>query len=354
MRANRILITGVGGPTPRSVARSLKTLSARSYSLIGTDSNPYALGLYQRQIFDRTYLVPRVSCPGYWDTIRAIVRDDEIDLALVLPELEVVEWARLREAGQLPCPALVPDHGLARLLTNKIGMSEVLEPHGLVPASIGFSGTGAGLAQVETRLRYPFWVRSASGSSGLGSLRVKNRAALDAWLGINSEVENFLASEFLPGRNLACKLLYYEGKLLRSACGERVSYIMAKVAPSGITGNTSLGRLLNDSHVVHVAMAAMEHLFDYAGAARHGFFTVDLKEDSAGTPLITEVNVRHVAFTGCFAAAGAFFAEDTLRLLAQDPTFELTYKQYLFPEGTIFLRDVDDPPIIMREGELLS
>src|SRR5690606_36756006 len=103
------------------------------------------------------------------------------------------------------------------------------------------------------------------------------------------------------------------------------NYIMAKVAPSGITGNTSFGRLLNEPGLVDIATQALDRLFEETGAPKHGFFTVDFKENAEGTPLITEINVRHVAFTQCFAAAGANFAEDTIRLLSGDPSFDKNY-----------------------------
>lgn len=147
-------------------------------------------------------------------------------------------------------------------------------------------------------------------------------------------------------------MLYWNGSLVRTACAERVNYIMAKVAPSGITGNTSFGRLLNEPELVDEARRAMDLLFEHAGSPKHGFFTVDFKEDQSGKPYITEVNVRHVAFSVCFAAAGANFAEDTVKLLTGDDTFDMNYKMYEFEKDTIFLRDVDTEPIIVKESEL--
>ncbi|TXD48963.1 hypothetical protein ES045_06775 [Polaribacter sp. IC073] len=98
----------------------------------------------------------------------------------------------------------------------------------------------------------------------------------------------------------------------------------------------------------------MEHLFKYTKANKHGFFTVDFKENENGKPYITEINVRHVAFTQCFAAAGANFASDTVRLLNNDQDFDHSYKMYEFEKDLIFLRDVDALPILMKETELLK
>ena len=87
---------------------------------------------------------------------------------------------------------------------------------------------------------------------------------------------------------------------------------------------------------------------------KHGFFTADFKEDVDGRPYITEINVRMVAFNYSFALGGANFSEDILALMSKDSAFDRTYKMYEFEPDTIFLRDVDVKPILMKESELLK
>jgi len=351
----RILITGVGGPTPRSFAISLKKYSFyKRFELFGTDINPLAVGLYQNELFNKTFVIPPATSPDYWKAIEDIVKEYKIDAAVILPELEVMEWSKRKESQSLPCKALIPDFSIAELLVDKSKMTEILKDLDIVPPSVTFSRDTNDLNKVFEVLKGNFWVRSTSGTSGLGSLKVEDEDSLKNWIQINPNVEQFIASKFLPGRNLACKMLYFNGQLLRTACGERVNYIMAKVAPSGITGNTSFGRLLNEPELVAVAKKAMDHLFEYTKADQHGFFTVDFKEDENGKPYITEINVRHVAFTQCFAAGGANFASDTVRLLDEDSDFDKNYKMYEFEKDLIFLRDVDSLPILMKESELMK
>lgn len=349
----RILVTGVGGPTPASVAVSLKRFSEYTdYWMLGVDANPLAIGLYREELFDITAVVPPANSADYWSAIEGLIDKHDIDLALVQPEVEVVEWSRRIGDGELPCRALLPDYALARLLVDKVSMSAALDGTGLVPVSAGLKHDLCNLDDVEGALSYPFWIRASTGSSGLGSLLVEDRDSLASWVRINKGVKTFLCSEYLPGRNLACKLLYYEGEPLRAACAERVNYIMAKVAPSGITGNTSFGRFLNWRKPVELGMAAMDRLFEAAGAPKHGFFTLDFKEDDNGEPKVTEVNVRNVAFNGCFAQLGANFSEDIVRLLDGDPQFDQRFKQYEFDDEYVFLRDVDVEPIVLPESVL--
>jgi len=350
-----ILINGIGGPTPRSIARALRWYSCyRRYELIGTDINPHARDLYDASLYNKTYLVPPAGHPEYWPKLEQIIDDHGIEVALVQPELEVLAWAQRAEEDKLPCKALIPGYSLAQTLTDKARMTEALQDTGWVPPSAVIQADEESYQEAVEQLGFPFWIRSTSGSSGLGSLKVEDEAALRNWISINPGVKQFIGSRYLPGRNLACKLLYYEGQLLRAACAERVQYIMAKVAPSGITGNTSFGRLLNEPELVDIATQAMERLFEHAGAPKHGFFTIDFKEDEEGTPFITEVNVRHVAFSICFAAGGATFAEDTVRLLDGDTRFDWQYRMYEFEKDLIFLRDVDARPLLLKENQLLN
>ncbi len=349
----RILINGIGGPSPRSIAKSLKYYGEYSdYELFGTDINKYAPDLYDKELYTKTFLIPPASHPDYWDVITKIIKDYKIDYALVQPEYEVLEWAKKAQTGTLPCKALIPDLLLAETLYDKAIMTKILEHTDLVPKSIEVESDLSNIDEVEKRMGYPFWIRASSGSMGLGSLKISDRKTLQNWVYINPDVKQFLASEFLPGRNLACKLLYYNGELLRAACGERVNYIMSKVAPSGITGNTSFGRLLNDKHILEAASRAMDIIFEKTETKKHGFFTVDLKEDAEGKAFLTEVNIRHVAFSYIFSVGGMNFAEDTLRLLDGDKTYDKTFKHHLFEEDMIFLRDVDVKPIIMKETDL--
>lgn len=350
-----ILITGVGGPTPRSFARALQEFgSYKQYKLFATDITPYAIGLYQNKLFQKGFITPRSSQAGYWESMEKIISENDIDIAIILPETEAHEWSKRQKEGALPCKALIPDLSFVETVMDKSTLTAALEPYGLVPASVAFSSQTPGLkGEIELKLQYPFWVRSATGSSGLGSYKVQSWEDLMRWISINPEVGTFLASTFLPGRNLACKFLYYNGELVRSAVGERVNYIMSKISPSGITGNTSFGRLLNAPEVFDAAKKAIDLVFDCSGARRHGFFTVDLKEDAFGVPKITEINVRHVAFTAAFAAGGANLCEDTIRLLDDDPDFDQGFHLYRFPEGLIFLRDVDSRPVMMLEKDLL-
>lgn len=347
-----ILITGIGGPTPRSIARSLRLDESLPVNLFGTDIDPLSRGMYESDLYTETFLVPPAGHSSYWPVIERIIHEQQIDLAIVQPEREVITWAEQAASQDLPCPALLPPQALTSVLVDKARMTDILRDSGFVPPSILIDPKNIDTDEISSHLGFPFWIRSTTGSSGLGSLKVTDQEALRQWIQLNPGVSQFIGSQYLPGRNLACKLLYWNGQLVRSACAERVHYIMAKVAPSGITGNTSFGRLINSPDVVERAVAAMDILCRTTGTTPHGQFTVDLKEDEHGNPLVTEVNVRMVAFNLVFALAGANFSSDMVRLMTHDPAMDRAYRMYEFEDGLVFLRDVDTIPILLHERDL--
>jgi carbamoyl-phosphate synthase large subunit len=233
-------------------------------------------------------------------------------------------------------------------------MSEILSGTDFVPKTIRVAREEKSFDEIGELLGYPYWLRGSKGSSGLGSYKVEEGGAVQRWLAINPGIEEFVASSFLPGRNLACKLLYWNGKLVRTACAERINYIMAKISPSGITGNTSFGRLINSPQLVKVATQCMAYLCNELHEEPNGFFTVDFKEAADGCPKVTEINVRHVAFTSILAAAGANLAEDMVQLALNNTEVSTNLHHYVFEHPFVFLRDVDSLPILIKENDLLD
>jgi carbamoyl-phosphate synthase large subunit len=86
----------------------------------------------------------------------------------------------------------------------------------------------------------------------------------------------------------------------------------------------------------------------------HGLVVVDLKENYSGKPLVTEINIRHIAFTSSFAAAGFNFSEFQLLCMLNrinEISPELVSR---FPEDNIILRDVDGLPLYVEHFKELE
>jgi len=343
-----VLMTGIGGPTPRSIARTIRR-HFPDYRIVGVDVNPKALGFFIDGLLDSHAVVPRACDENYWDCIKKLIADKKVDLAFVQPEREVLEWGRYFKVNNaFPCPVLLPPLEYAEGLIDKGTMSEILAGTQYIPETIVIDPNWPDYDEIEGRLGYPFWIRATTGSGGYGSLKVESRNALESWLMIYKKVPSFTASEFLPGRHLANQMMYINGRCVGNAGLECVEYVMADVAPSRVTGNTSYGRLINEPELLEFCEEVIGHLSLKLNVPPHGVFSFDIKEDATGKPKVTEINVRHMAYTGIMATVGFDLVTDTIEHL--NSTFRTKeYHRHIFDKPYCFLRDVDIEPILMSD-----
>lgn len=344
----RLLITGACGVTSRAIARSLR-LSRKfpNLYLLGTDicENPY--GLYEG-LLDRVYRAPRVSEAGYGTWIEDLCRSERPDAAIVVPELEVLYWS----ASGFPIPVALPPAKFCQIAVSKRRLYDVLAGKGLVPQYRICSRTelmdGVGF-------EFPCWIRdfSEGTSCGKGSLLAKCPDEVRAWVVLNPGIDHFMLSEYLPGRNFACHLLYDRGSIVKVACYERTEYFMARTVMSGVSGNICKGRLVNDERLVNAADVAVASILEKTNEIMHGIIAVDFRESGDTRPMITEINLRHVAATYSFAAAGFNLAEAHL-LLTLGRVDELGPKEATYSDNNIILRDIDGEPVWLPDYQPLA
>lgn len=348
-----ILITGIGGPTPRSIAKSIR-ISHPRYRLVGIDSNPKALGFFMQGLVDKYYLAPRVTSQEYWPFILALLESEEIDMAFVQPESEVIGWGNyFNEHKKFPCPVFIPPVELALALMDKSIMADVLEGTAYIPKTIKVSQEKPRYDDVEKLIGFPCWIRATKGSGGLGSLKLTDIASYKSWLFINNDILDFTVSEFLTGRHLATQMLYYDGEYIKGASLECAEYVMASIAPSKVTGNTSFGRFLNEDNILAFCDDCVQFICEKLHLPAHGVLSFDLKEDADGNLKVTEINIRHMAYTGVMSQVGFDLAADTIQLLIDGHAGNIPKAPYFrYDKPYIFLRDVDSDPIVL-EGEHL-
>ena len=348
-----ILITGIGGPTPRSIARRLRTLYPEA-KLVGVDTDPKALGFYMDGLIDQKFVVPRADEGNYWEVLSEIIQTEDIDLSFVQPEKEVLAWGKYyKKYGKYISPALVPPLEYAETLINKAAMAEILADTSYIPQTVKIDSTNPDFEIVRKRIGYPCWIRASEGSGGLGSLKLDREEDLRAWLFINRDIKEFTVSRFLTGRHLANQMLYLEGELVKSAGLHCEEYVMADIAPSKVTGNTAYGRFINNESLLAFCEEVMGYIAEKMKVPLHGVFSFDLKEDERGNFKVTEVNVRHMAYTGIMAKVGFDLVEDTVKYLTGNQS-KISKGRFEYDSDYIFLRDVDIEPIVMRESELTT
>ncbi len=355
-----ILITGVGGLTPRSIATVIKEKHP-DYRIVGCDVEKKAMGFFMRtadgkKLVDSYAIAPYCSSPDYFPWIEALVAHEHIDYAFVQPESEIVAWGRYyEENGRYPCPVFMGSRLLSASLKDKSIMADLLEGTEFIPKTIKVTQQDPRFEDVEKEIGFPCWIRATEGTGGLGSLRLDDISSYRSWLFINAKIPEFTVSEFLTGRHLANQMLYYNGEYVKGAALECAEYVMANTAPSHVTGNTHFGRFLNEDRINEFCDRCIRTLEKKLGVPAHGILSFDLKEDKDGSLKVTEVNIRHMAYTGVMARVGFDLIEDTIRIMEDgnaDAIVRDPYHHYEKPY--IFLRDVDVEPIILESEEIFD
>lgn len=350
-----ILITGIGGLTPRSIASVIRK-NHPEYKIIGCDVEKKAMGFFMKDLLDEYYIAPRCNDPEYFTWIERLVIKKKIDYAFVQPEAEIVEWGDYFEKnGKYPCPVFMGCKLLSESLRDKSIMSDLLKGTEFIPKTIKVTQENPRFDEVENEIGFPCWIRATEGTGGLGSLRLDDISSYKSWLFINAGIPEFTVSEFLAGRHLANQMLYYNGEYVKGAALECVEYVMANTAPSHVTGNTHFGRFLNDDRINEFCDRCIKYLEKKLDVSAHGILSFDLKEDNVGNIKVTEVNIRHMAYTGVMAQVGFDLIEDTIKIM-EDGNCERVKRIpfYHYEKPYIFLRDVDVEPIILDSEEIFD
>ena len=349
----KILITGACGVTSRSVVRSLRmsTVFKDTSEFIGTDVCNNWHGIFEG-LYDKIHKVPYYHDKEYRNIMNSIIMENKIDAAIILPDQEVHYWSE----NPFNVKFLRIPPRFAWIAFSKRRLYETLKGSGIIPHFQIIERNSILQGTDSIGLSYPFWMRNCSDgtSCGNGSFCPNNCEEMKAWLTINPHINTFMVSSYLPGRNFGCFLLYNNGKLLKQGLAWRMDYLLKKTTVSGITGVACKGKLLNSPETVAVARQAVESIFHKTGEIPNGLMSVDLKEDDSGTPLVTEINIRHLGFSSIFASAGCNFSEYQL-LCALGRENEISPElEKIFPANNIMLRDVDGLPIYLEKCEELE
>lgn len=346
---NNILITGACGVTSRTLARSLrKSEHFKNCNLIGTDVCENLYGIFEG-MFDKIYKVPWQSdSEKYKKIIFNVCEKERIDLAIIATELEVLFWS----SRKFPVPTLLPPSKFCNEVISKYSLYETLKDTKFIPNYEVSDSRGFSEKLSNSSLTFPMWMRGhdAGSSSGKGAIKVNNFVEIESWFKLNPSIKSFMFSEYLPGRNIACLLLYEDGVLIKKGCYERLEYFMAKTTISGITGNINKGKLINDDNAVRISNEAIKYICNKTNEVMSGLVTVDLCGDLNGDYKITEINIRPVAATSAFSEIdGANFSE--AQLLALQDKKDLIVEDVVYPKNNLILRDIDGLPILLKNFE---
>lgn len=113
MEEKTILVTGIGGNVGQGVLRNIRSMG-RNIRLVGTDIAQFNAGCH---LCDATYKVPYSYDPSYLDTVRDIVRRENISLIIPTTDYEVFYLSDA--ASTLGAPVVASEASVAKRYLDK-------------------------------------------------------------------------------------------------------------------------------------------------------------------------------------------------------------------------------------------
>jgi biotin carboxylase len=298
-----VLLLGAGGSAAANVLDALRRAST-SYRVIGADASAVNLHLSRA---DERIVIPRASEPEYADAVLAAVERYGCDVVHPQPDADVLEIASMRDA--IPAATYLPDDAVLELAADKLEFNSRLRDAGVpVPEAMPFweiddvAPAIAELLAAHDRV----WVRARTGAGGRASLPVRTGAQAEAWVRWWIEerglpASDFMASEFLPGREFAYQSVWQDGELVAGQLRERLEYLYGHLTPSGQTSTPAVARTVNEPAVDELA----QHAIGAIDPEPRGAYCVDIKASGGGAAKVTEINAgRFFTTSNFFAAAG--------------------------------------------------
>jgi carbamoyl-phosphate synthase large subunit len=351
----RILVTGAGGPAGVNFVMSLKIAPEKMF-IVGAEANEHFIRLIP---VERKCLVPKATEANYIDRLNDVVEKEKIEFIHAQPDVEVAVISENRE--KLKANVFLPSkETIAKCqdklesakiwLKNNVPVARFLELHGESDIDKAFEEFGN-----------PIWIRARHGAGGRGSTLAYNKETALSWIKYWESRKmgwEFIAQEYLPGRNIGFHSLWRNGELVTSMARERIEYIYPNLAPSGVTGTPAVQRTIHDNAVNEIgtkAVLAIDPNFN-------GIACVDLKEDKGGMPCVTEINAGRMFTT-------SFFFSYASKILRGDYYANIPYlyvklafgekipdipKYNILPENIYWIRHIDAPAKLVKDGKVIG
>lgn len=187
-----ILILSAG--TRNKVVQYFKREVGKEGKVVATDCSNLAPAIYEA---DKFYLVPRITYPGYLETILDICRKENIDgvFSLIDPELSMLakEREKFLEVGATP---IVSPYELVEICFDKYKMYQMLCDMQIPTGKCYLERESFYLAIDQGEITYPVFVKPVRGSASININKVNSKKELDVLFDL---YDDLMIQEFMDG-----------------------------------------------------------------------------------------------------------------------------------------------------------
>ncbi len=341
----RIYLGGAGGAPTNNVIASLRE-SGDDY-LIGTSCVPTDLFLAD---VDERHFVPPAEAPAHKPATLDLIRKTKPDLVHLQNDFEVRAFSRFRDDLHaigvktfMPSPQVVED------CVDKHASYVIWRAAG-VPTPETF------LIKDEADLHHAFeafggkiWLRATEGGGGKGALPVEQFDFAKLWIDRFKGWGEFTAAELLSAATVTWLAIWHEGELVVAQTRRRRNWSFGSRTLSGVTGVTGVGETWSNEQVTRTALDAIGAI----DARPNGIYGVDMTFDQQGVPRVTEINIsRFFTTVHFFTSAGLNFPRIFADIALHDRFPTLERKINPLPDGLLWIRGMDRPPVLMTSDEV--
>lgn len=348
----RVLVTGAGGSAASNFIQSLR-LTGEKYYIVGCDINPYHLELSNT---DKSYIVPRISESNYIEKINELIKKEKIDIIHPQPDQEVFFLSKNRD--KIKARLLLPDHSTIKKCQDKIRLVDQFSKAGIPVGESYKIKTESDLRLALKKLfqkHKKVWIRATHGAGSKASLPVENFKQAKSWIEYWRDIKgvgygNFMATEFLPGREFAFQSIWKNGQLITSQARERLEYVFGNLTVSGQSSSPSVARTVRREDVNEIATNAIINVDKKAT----GIFCVDLKENSNGVPCVIEINSGRFFTTSNFFSTAGINMPHLYILMALNRKLPNIPRYNPLPENLYWVRMIDMGYKLVKNGRWKS
>lgn len=324
----RVVVVGACGPAGVNVCRAL---DQAGHEVIGLDENPLHLPFGKRH-GTMLHAAP-IGTPAFEQQLHELDAD-----AVHSQPAAGLEWLAARRGV---FPVCIPSSATIAATLDKKSVLATWNKTGLrsKPVVVIEEPQPDHLHIAADALGLPFWLRANRGSGARGATLVDELPVAHHWIrywqtrGVEWE---WIAEEYLPGRDYCWTSLWQHGRLIAAFTRERLEWIYPHLAPSGRTGTPAVSVTVHEELVAKVAMAAVTAIDPHP----HGIYCVDLREDHRGRPAPTEINAGRWATTSpLYSPLGPNLVDLHAQACAGEPLHPLGID--IYPSGRYLLRHID-------------
>jgi len=341
---SKILLLGCDGNAGINYAKSI-WMADKTIEIIGTGFSPYHINVARDAGIDATLIDP-----DDWniDTKRKFIYDAisyGVDFIHAQPEEEVRDLCLMQHDEAIKSRTFGKNIHEWRMFQDKTSAMQA--------AGINFISYSE-MRDNEVRFTHLLkntstaWIRARSGSGSKWALPVSTPQQAKNWVDYlvftkGAGPHQFILSEYLPGKEYAVQLFYIDGELFHCQSRERVEHHFAKQMVSGQSSTPSVARTVDEPEISFYAASCVIDSVENP----NGIYGVDLRLDTDGNPVMTEINYgRYYTTSNFFASVGVNtpYEEYEYVISGKIPIKRIDQVQ----DEMYWIRGLDHEPVLME------